>query len=462
MRIAVLGGGGFRVPLVYGALLERAERLGIESVGLYDIDAQRLARIEPVLDGLAEERGARLAFHPTTDLDEALDGTDFVFCGIRVGQLEGRAIDERVPLGEGVVGQETTGPGGIGFALRTVPVMMRIAERVAERAPQAWFVNFTNPAGLVTEALQRILGERAIGVCDTPTTLFRGVAGALGRRVEDLRFDYFGLNHLGWLRAVYDGPDDLLPGLLAADERLATIEEGRLFGGDRLRALGMIPNEYLYFYYEPAGTVAALRRGLEPRGEFLLRQQREFYAFEAATPREALAAWRATRREREGRYFAEARVAAGLPEYTGGSDGGGYEGEAMSVVESISGDLGRVLTLNTANRSALPFLDPAAVVEVPCVVTRRGATPQTVPSVPADCEELMRRVKEVERTTIQAALERSPRRAVRAIALHPLVPSVEVAQRIFDGYALQHPELRAWADAPAGAGEHHLNGASRS
>jgi 6-phospho-beta-glucosidase len=249
MKIALLGGGGFRVPMVYGAMLSRAGRLGLDQVALYDTDEERLARIRPVLEGLERERGLSVPLRATTSLDEALEGADFVFCAIRVGKLEGRVVDERVPLEEGIVGQETTGPAGICFALRTVPVMLELAEAVAARAPRAWFINFTNPAGLVTEAIQDVLGGRAVGICDSPAGLCRRVASALGRSEEELWFEYFGLNHLGWLSAIRDGERDLLPQLLADDDRLATFEEGRLFGGDWLRTLGMIPNEYLYFYY---------------------------------------------------------------------------------------------------------------------------------------------------------------------------------------------------------------------
>ena len=204
MKIAILGGGGFRVPMVYGALLARAERLGLEQVSLYDVDEWRLAQIAPVLEGL-EQRARRAAARsaPTTSLDDALDGADFVFCAIRVGKLEGRVVDERVPLDEGVVGQETTGPGGLCFALRTVPVMVELARRVAERAPQAWFVNFTNPAGLVTEAIQRRARRprrrhlRLAGRALPPRR-----RGARAADPDELWFDYFGLNHLGWLRGV--------------------------------------------------------------------------------------------------------------------------------------------------------------------------------------------------------------------------------------------------------------------
>ena len=446
MKLTVLGGGGFRVPMVYGALLARSKALGIDAVSLYDVDEHRLGRIAPVLEGLERERGQQLRLAPTRDLDEALEGADFIFCAIRVGQLEGRVVDENVPLEEGVVGQETTGPGGICFALRTVPVMVGLAEQVAVRAPKAWFVNFTNPAGLVTEALQEVLGTKAIGICDSPTALFRRVGAVLKRPTDELRFDYFGLNHLGWLGAVRDGDLDLLPELLADDRRLATFEEGQLFGGEWLRALGMIPNEYLYFYYFASDTVEALRAGVEPRAEFLLRQQRAFYASEHRTPEEALGAWRSARREREERYFAEARAAAGLTAADrDDEDQGGYEGEALALVEAIAQNLGRVLVVNTANRGSLPFLDDRAVVEVPCVVSRTGADPLSIGgTVPTHARALIEAVKEVERTTIRAALERSRELAVRAIALHPLVPSVRVARRIFDAYAQRQPELRGW------------------
>jgi len=394
-----------------------------------------------VLDGLARERGSRLPFNATTDLDDALDGAAFVFCAIRVGNLEGRVVDERVPLDEGVVGQETTGPGGLCFALRTVPVMVELARRTAELAPDAWFINFTNPAGLVTEAVREELGDRAIGICDSPAGLCRRVAAALDRNPDELWFDYFGLNHLGWLRSVNDGTRDLLPDLLRDDDRLATFEEGRLFGGEWLRELGMIPNEYLFFYYFASDTVGALRSGLESRGEYLLRQQETFYGQNGRSPDAALDAWRQTRREREETYFAEAHAAAGTARPDDFEDVGGYEGEALSVVEAIALNRPRVQIVNTANRSSLPFLDEDAVVEVPCVITGSGAQPLAIGDVPGHARALIESIKEVERLTIDAALTRSRATALKALALHPLVPSVNVARRILDAYSSRQAEL---------------------
>jgi 6-phospho-beta-glucosidase len=442
VKLTIVGGGGFRVPLVYGALLARAERLRLDEVVLHDIDATRLERIGAVLDGLAEEHGERLPFRTTTDLDDAIEGADFVFCAIRVGQLEGRVVDEQVPLGLGVLGQETTGPGGICFALRTIPAMVRLAQVIAERAPQAWLINFTNPAGMVTEAVQRVLGERAVGICDSPSGLCRRVGAALGRDHRELWFDYFGLNHLGWLQAVRDRGEDLLPALLEDDAALDGFEEGRLFGGDWLRSIGMIPNEYLYYFYYDADTVAAIRESPASRGEFLLEQQRAFYAEHGQPRREALAAWRATRHDRERTYMAEARTAAGDAHEHEADDNGGYESEAMAVLEAIALNTRAVLILNTANRTSLPFLDPRAVIEVPSVVGRAGPVPVAAGEVPVHARALVELMKDVERTTIDAALTGSAELAVRALALHPLVPSVRTAREIFAGYRRRLPALQ--------------------
>ncbi len=442
MKLTIVGGGGFRVPLVYGALLEKAERLGLDEVVLHDVDATRLERMAPVLDGLAAEHGARLPFRATTELDDAVEGADFVFCAIRVGQLEGRVVDESVPLGLGVLGQETTGPGGICFALRTIPAMVSLAQVIAERAPAAWLINFTNPAGMVTEAVQQVLGERAVGICDSPSGLCRRVAAALGRAPGELWFDYFGLNHLGWLKGVRDARGEQLPGLLEDDARLAGLEEARLFGGEWLRSLGMIPNEYLYYFYYSTDTVDAIRASAAPRGAFLLEQQRAFYAQDGQAPAEALAAWRATRHDRERTYMAEARSAAGDGSEHDIETGGGYESEAMAVLEAIALNTRATLILNTANRSSLPVLDARAVVEVPAVVGRAGPVPLAVGEVPAHAGALVALMKEVERTTIDAALTGSRELAVKALALHPLVPSVSTARAIFDGYRDRLPALK--------------------
>jgi 6-phospho-beta-glucosidase len=435
VKLAIVGGGGFRVPLIYGALLRRNGDAAFDDIVLYDVDRERLDRIGLVLEGQAAEHGDRLPFRATTSLDDAVEGADFVFSAIRVGRLDARTVDEAVPLGHGVLGQETTGPGGICFALRTIPVMVELAEAIARRAPNGWLINFTNPAGMVTEAVRSVLGHRAIGICDSPSGLCRRVAAALGRPTDELWFDYFGLNHLGWLRAVRDGTGDLLPGLLTDDRALATLEEVRLFGAEWMRLIGMIPLEYLYYFDYAADSIDKIRSCERPRGAYLLEQQAAFYAAEEELPADALRAWRAAKQERDRTYMAEVRT-NGTP-----IEESGYEGQAIAAVDAISANAGAVMIVNTANRSALPFLDRDAVVEVPCVVGAAGAEPVAVGPVPDHARALIETVKAVERTTIEAALTGSTALAIKALALHPLVPSVTAAREIFAGYRARLPEL---------------------
>jgi 6-phospho-beta-glucosidase len=441
MKLALLGGGGFRTPAIYRALADGSTRTQYDAVVLYDVDQARLDRIGAVLAGLDERHNGHVSVITTTDLDAAVDGADVVYCAVRVGGLAGRLLDETAALAEGVIGQETTGAGGITFALRTVPVVMDIAEVVARRAPDAVFINFTNPVGLVTEAVRRVLGDRAIGICDAPQALCRRVAAALDRDADDLWFDYFGINHLGWLRGVLDGGRDLLPGLLADERRLLSFEEGRLFGSAWLRSVGMIPNEYLYYYDFATEALTGMQAG-RVRAEFLLRQQDDFYAG-TGSPAEALRSWEDSLAEREGSYMNEAWSGRDdeLRHVAAARETGGYGRLSLDLVDALQAERPEVLILNVANRSSLPFLDEAAVVEVPCVVGRGGIVPVAIGSVPMAAQARIVAVRAAERAAIEAALSRSRSQAVQALALHPLVPSVDVASRILDRHLADQPGL---------------------
>ncbi len=441
MKLALLGGGGFRTPAIYRALADGSTRTHYDAVVLYDLDQGRLDRIAAVLEGIDQVLGRSIPLTTTTDLDEAVDGADVVYCAVRVGGIEGRLLDETAALAEGVIGQETTGAGGITFALRTVPVITEIAEVVARRAPDAMFINFTNPVGLVTEAIRRVLADRVIGICDAPQALCRRVAAALGRDPEELWFDYFGINHLGWLRGVLDHGHDLLPGLLADEKRLLAFEEGRLFGLEWLRSVGMIPNEYLYYYDFATEALAGMQAG-RVRAEFLQRQQDAFYSG-GGSPAETLASWEASLAEREGSYMEEAWSGRDdeLRGVAAARETGGYGRLSLDLVDALNGDRPEVMILNVANRSSLPFLDEAAVVEVPCVVSRGGVVPVAIGSVPMAAQARVIAVRAAERAAIEAALSRSRRLAVQALALHPLVPSVDVATRILDRHLREQPGL---------------------
>ncbi|GIE98457.1 6-phospho-beta-glucosidase [Paractinoplanes rishiriensis] len=433
-RLTILGGGGFRVPLVYGALLRPASP--ITSVVLHDVDRGRLAAIGRVLAAQARTFPGAPQIEVTTDLTEALTGADFVFSAIRVHGLAGRVIDERVALAEGVLGQETVGAGGIAYGLRTLPVAEAIARRIALVAPDAWTINFTNPAGLVTEAMAAHLGDRVIGICDSPAGLGRRVVRALGLPPGSARLSYAGLNHLGWLTGVHLDGKDWLPRLLADDETLQTIEEGRLFGVARLRELGAVPNEYLHYYYDNQEVVRAALSAPETRGEFLLRQQTECYAGLSDEAADPLVRWRATLRQRDATYLAQEGLGE-RPE----AEGGGYEEIALALMLAIATETPADLILNVRNRGTLTTLDDDAVVEVPCRVDGSGAHPVPGASLPGHGVELVRRIKATERAVLTAAAERSRAVAVRAMAHHPLVDSVPVARRLIAQYQRQLPEL---------------------
>jgi 6-phospho-beta-glucosidase len=437
VRLVVLGGGGFRVPLVHGALLTDRSPGRVTELVLHDLDRRRLDAIGRVL----AEQAAGVTDPPritaTTDLDEALRGADFVFSAIRVGGLAGRAIDERVASDEGVLGQETVGAGGVAYGLRTVPVALDLARRIAALAPEAWVINFTNPAGMVTEAMARHLGDRVIGICDSPVGLGRRVVRALGADPDAAWLDYVGLNHLGWLRQVRVGGRDLLPALLADERALTSFEEGELFGAEWLRVLGAVPNEYLHYYYFTREAVAAGRGDAQPRGAFLLEQQERFYSGEVS-----LASWERTRLEREATYMASNRESSGAGERDSCDlDGGGYEHVALALVHAIGNDERTTLILNVPNGSTLTVLDSSAVVEVPSVVDGNGARPVAVSPLADDAAALVTSVKAVDRAVVAAAVHGSRAQALRALAIHPLVDSVAVARRLLDRYTAEHREL---------------------
>ncbi|MGW6215948.1 6-phospho-beta-glucosidase [Streptomyces sp. NPDC055109] len=441
MRLTILGGGGFRVPLVHGALLgDRAEGR-VTQVLLHDLDADRLSAVARVLAEQAADVPDAPEVTVTTDLDEALRGADFVFSAIRVGGLEGRAADERVALDLGVLGQETVGAGGIAYGLRTVPVADDIARRVARLAPDAWVINFTNPAGLVTEAMSRHLGDRVIGICDSPVGLGRRIARVLGADPREAFIDYVGLNHLGWVRGLRVAGRDELPRLLADPALLGSFEEGKLFGTEWLRSLGAIPNEYLHYYYFNRETVRAYQQADRTRGAFLRDQQAGFYDEMKRPDAAALSAWDRTRAEREATYMAENRDAAGAGERDADDLSGGYEKVALALMRAIARDERTTLILNVRNRGTLAALDSEAVIEVPCLVDANGAHPVAVDPLPGHATGLVCAVKAVEREVLAAAASGSRTTAVKAFALHPLVDSVNVARALVDGYTAVHPGL---------------------
>ena len=486
MRLMIAGGGGFRVPLVYRALCSGPYSGLVSEVVLFDVDGGRLAAIEAVLRSMSSKvSGApdgssavgRSSWRPpavtsTTSLRRALNGTDIVFAAIRPGGTAGRVADERVAQELGLLGQETTGAGGISYALRSIPAMVELAASMRTHCPDAWLINFTNPAGMVTEALVPVLGRKVIGICDSASALVHRAARAAGVPLPAGRLDgvgYYGLNHLGWLYRLESGGRDALPGLLADPDALSGFEEGRLFPQPFLRDLGLLPNEYLFYYYEAARAAAGMRAMPRTRGESIHGQQAQLYPRLATAGDEAYGLWEAARRSREEGYLAEAR-AGGEARNPEDLAGGGYEQVALAVMRALAGGPGvdragagagagnvgagaTELILNTPNsagqspavaggpQAAIPGLPADAVVEVPCTVTPEGAVPipQARPSAPQ--LGLLQQVKKVELLTVRAASAGDRDAALEAFAEHPLVGSAALANALLTGYEGAFPEL---------------------
>lgn len=474
MKLTILGGGGFRVPLVHEAVATAATGLTVDEVALHDVDPERLATISAVI----EEQGARLAEEgravalprlvATTDLREAVTGADFVFSAVRVGGAEARTVDERVALGLGLLGQETIGPGGLAYALRTLPVALEIARTISELAPSAWTINFTNPAGIVTEAMRSVLGDRVVGICDTPIGLVRRVGRLLGADLvageRGAEVDYVGLNHLGWLRSVRLEGTERLPGLLADDAALEEIEEARLIGKGWVRADGALPNEYLFYYLHTADAIERITGAATTRGEFLAKQQGDFYLAAAEADGRGpearaadscctspLALWRETLHEREATYMAESRDEERREEDVAG---GGYQEVAMRLMTALAtgrpermildvGNIGAGREDAPASERIVPELPADCVLEVLCEVDGDGIRPLPVAPVELGRLGMMSALRSSERAILEAAVTGSREAAWQGFSTHPLVSSPELGRKLLEGYEAGHPQIAA-------------------
>jgi 6-phospho-beta-glucosidase len=451
LKITFIGAGGARTPLVIQSLLNRQDRVPLTQVCMMDIDAERLELIQMVCKPRIAAGGAAFEIVWTTDPRKAIEGADFIVLTFRVGQMESRVVDEQVPLRYGVLGQETTGPGGFAMAMRTIPVLLKYVELIRELAPQAWLFTFANPSGMLTEAVTRVAGfDHCVGICDDPPAMVRGAAAALGVTPQDLFPEYFGLNHLGWLRALYLRGVDQIPPMLEALRASGARIPGLPFDAEFMHTLGLIPSEYLFFYYYPRQSVENLLRAGQSRAQQILPFNHELYASlkrihqEDADPSAAEAVYLRYLQQRHETYMTLEtgdRAAEALP---GGGAGQiaesaeGYSGVALDLIEGLSSAKGAVLLLNVPNRGAVPGMAEDDVVEVTCFVRNGVVRPFAMGSVPDHSLALMKGVKAYERLTIRAAVEGSWTQAVKALALHPLVPSFEAAKQILDDYTREH------------------------
>jgi 6-phospho-beta-glucosidase len=413
MKISVIGGAGVRSPLLVHGLT--SSDLPIEEVALYDIDQDRLAVIAVVAKRMSA--GARVT--ASQSVAECVTGADFVFTSIRVGGIERRVRDEATAQQHGIVGQETVGPAGFAMAARTVPHMVRYAQEIAQLAPQAWIINFTNPVGIVTQAM-RTVTARVIGICDTPTELFEQVAHVLDLRYDRCSFDYFGLNHLGWLREVYSDGLPQFHRLWDDAALLQSIYKVPLFEPEALRRLKLLPTEYVYYYDQPQRAFDNVQRAGQTRGQAIAELTRVLFESLRAPDADIVAIYKAYLWARSAGYMQiESGSTALAP--ADASQASGYDKIALSVVRAIYCASNAIVPLSVPNHGTIPDLLDDDIVEVPCVVNANGALPLHVGPAPDSVRALLAQVKDYERRTVAAVLSQSTDRARDALALNPLV-----------------------------------------
>jgi len=438
MKLAIIGAGGVRTPLIVKECLRKADSINLTELALMDIDVNHLQQIEKVTRSIIDETHSSVKRVITDNPVQALEGADYVITTFRAGGIESRIIDERVPLAQGVLGQETTGAGGFAMGIRSIPVLLGYIELMKDVCPNAWLINFANPSGMMAEAAIRAGGwTKTVGICDAPTEVQRVIAKFLNLPENEVYTEYFGLNHLGWTRAIKVHGKDLLPELMASIDHLP-IKDLLPFTTSLLKSLQMIPNEYLYYYYYSKSAVNNILRNEQTRGEEILAANTRFYAdlAELSEP-EAI-------KERYTSYLEQRRLHY-MQNETGKSmvDAnepitlelqGGYADVALRLIRSIEKGEKQIHIVNTLNQGAIHGLPDDCVVEVPCVVGKDMVQPVAIGDIPLDCLGLLARVKAYEQLTIAAAVEGSTEKAIQALTIHPLVADEKLAATLVTNF----------------------------
>jgi 6-phospho-beta-glucosidase len=450
MKLAILGGGGVRSIMLTRSLVKRARRLGITEMVFMDNDERKLRVFGSLCRKAASvlDPEARLSF--TTDVDEAVTGADFVFTTIRSGGDAARVTDERIALSHGVIGQETTGAGGFAMAMRSIPVVADYCGLIRRRAkPGVLVFNFTNPAGLVTQAMRDLGYGFVYGICDAPTGILGQVAGLYGATMADLRVEMFGLNHLSFYPSIRLRGRDITTEVLA-DARLYTDTDMRYFEPDLARRMGMLLNEYLYYFYYREKALQNMLAAPKIRSEIVLEINAAMLAalekldcdrdFEAA-----LKVYDTFNYRRESTYLSNesgiARRDGLLPRFDlAAGDDGAYASVALAYIEAVITGREGEMVLCLPNNGTVDWLPDTDVVETACGIGGFGARPKRLSrALPDSCRQLVCTVKLYERMAARAIIERDRSMAREALAAHPLVSSWSLAGDLLEDYSALHP-----------------------
>lgn len=468
-KLTLIGGGSVRTYYFIESLMKFYREMDIGEVAVMDNDSEKLAYFGGIAQFLAERESGGLKVTLTTDPVAAVKNADYVVTTARVGQDWARTQDERTALNMGLIGQETTGAGGFSYAIRTIPTMLEYMRLIREHAkPDAPVFNFTNPSGLVTQALYDGGYTNIIGICDNATGIKIDVANALQVNASDLMVKVYGLNHLSWANRVEISGVDILPRLMANDNFVEGFHQFAYFDRNLIRRLGEIPNGYLYYFYHREQALRNLLSAKESRGEFILRNNGEM--MEAlrkhdihTEPETCLNIYRDYMHRREGSYMSiemgsqkrelepvDAKK-LGIRELTGNKPVTeiyeGYAGVVFNYIDSMKNGKGIDLAVSVPNNGAIPGMAKNDVVEVTCTIGKDGAVPMTFTEdeiAPSNLA-LMKTIKRYEKLTVEAVREKSKAAAIEGLMLHPLVQDYHLAERLVEKYcALNEPWIGTW------------------
>lgn len=397
LKVAIIGAGSTYTPELIEGIIQRASSLPVTDLYMMDINRQKLEIVGKLCIRMVETSGLKINIVLTLDLCEALDKADFVLSQIRVGQLACRILDEKIPIKYGLIGQETTGIGGFFKALRTIPVMGDIAKKMETLCPDAWLINFSNPSGILAQAIQNCSPIKMIGLCNAPINMISGVKQALGE--QDLDIQYVGLNHLSFITDIRKGGIDLFNQALVQGvngQQMKNIP-GKGFSPELIQTISAIPSGYLEYYYFRNEKLHHLMNEKKSRGEVC--QEIENRLLEIYR-RESLSEKPKELEERGGARYSEV---------------------AISLVDAVYNDKKEIHVVNILNKGALEFMADDDTVEIPAVVGKDGVRPVPIRNFSnKHVIELMQTVKAYERHAVRAALEGSDEESIKALLIHPL------------------------------------------
>lgn len=427
IKIVTIGGGSSYTPELVEGFIKRYHELPVKELWLVDIEAgqEKLNIVGALAKRMVEKAGLPIEVHLTLDRREALKDADFVTTQFRVGLLEARAKDERIPLKYGVIGQETNGPGGLFKGLRTIPVILDIVKDMEELCPDAWLVNFTNPAGMVTEAVLRYTNlKKVVGLCNVPIGIKMGIAKALDADVERIEVQFAGLNHM-----VY-GLDVYLDGVSIMDQVLDELGnpnsqwsmkniEAKNWEPSFVKGLGVIPCPYHRYYYKTKDMLEEEQKAAQEKGTRAeVVQQVEQELFELYKDPD-LSIKPPQLEKRGGAYYSDA---------------------ACNLISSIYNDKHDIQPVNTVNRGAIASIPAESAVEVNCIITKDGPKPIAIGDLPVAVRGLVQQIKSFERVAAEAAVTGDYETALVAMTINPLVPSDDIAKQILDEMLEAHRE----------------------